>query len=303
MIGDPNGEVAFTGHLTLDPFLVSVHGAPPKGWFCAIFNVITLYANGDSTIPNLFFPLFSMKNPEAPETPSYPLVASHVTVASSRRPEVQWGVTLVDVGKFLPLAPIAQPWEPFLIGTAGYGGVDLPPATYEQRADLDFHHGEVGRLISGVTQSGDINRPLLLDPSVLGSGAHRIALIRTQPDRDELAGSLLVFKMEVADGIPPDSTMVPNVIGQSLDVATQMLTDAELSAAVTVQTGPPPVNQVLSQAPGGGTVVLKDSTVALVVSNGMAPVDEWRPVNEPIIVEAKGTQRRLRVGDKSVELT
>ena len=73
------------------------------------------------------------------------------------------------------------------------------------------------------------------------------------------------------EGEPPVQTTVPSVVGDQLSVATSKLTVAMLGNTVTQVWSTSPVGQVLAQNPTAGTVVLRNSIVALTVSKGTDP--------------------------------
>jgi membrane peptidoglycan carboxypeptidase len=65
---------------------------------------------------------------------------------------------------------------------------------------------------------------------------------------------------------------VPSVVGLPLPDARRVLSEARLTATVTVVDSAAPEGTVVSQSPGAGSDVLPGSSVALQVSNGVAPV-------------------------------
>ena len=88
-----------------------------------------------------------------------------------------------------------------------------------------------------------------------------------------------------APGTPPTSTpapgggtqpaanvVVPNVVGQTKDVATRTLQDAGLaSSAYENYSATVPTGQVIAQSPPSGSSVAKGTTIALSVSKGQSP--------------------------------
>src|SRR6185312_11767034 len=65
---------------------------------------------------------------------------------------------------------------------------------------------------------------------------------------------------------------VPHVVGQGVQSASAELRAAGLKVAVERTASGRPAGQVLAQSPAGGAHAKEDSTVALIVSNGPAPV-------------------------------
>jgi hypothetical protein len=276
LIGDPLGEKVWTGKLTIDPAQFANHPAPKKGFFIVILQTLLFFANGDSAVMEAQPEFYSMLDPTAEETPSFPYFGSHFSPFSSRS-GTQWGVNLVDVSGYLPLAPIDKPWN-LRINTAGYGAKDLSSATYEQRADLDLHHDIPGRLLDSVVAIGDISRDAVLDPGVLGLGPHKMAFFRTQPDKQEMAATLVVFKVDVGAAPPFESVVVPNVVGLFVEEAHTKLTAVGLGDSRTDVNSSQPIGNVVAQSPVGGTTVGKGTVVALSVSKGNV-VETWKPVS------------------------
>jgi hypothetical protein len=148
-------------------------------------------------------------------------LGSHCDADSSRTDAV-YGVTFADYDSYLPVAPIQQPWTAGA-ATAGYGGVGLPQATFEQRVDLDLHNRIPGNLIATQTAFGDILRPVVFDPSVLGSGTHKVAILRNQPNGNEQISALLVIDVAVGPGTTTGPPVVPPVVPPVTPPVTQLL--------------------------------------------------------------------------------
>lgn len=202
LIGDPDGLKIWTGHLTIDPTLSETHPAPLRGWFVARFRLVTAFDNGDNTGADLIMPFYSVRDPNAPETLAIPLAGNMGNSFSAARPEISWGVTFALTNYMVPIAPISQPWlQQF--DTAGYGGVNLPPARFEQRADFDLHAGNSGRLLYSEEHLGDITHTVAFDPAVLGSGTHKMLISRDQPNIEEETVALFVFDVVVSTDAPP----------------------------------------------------------------------------------------------------
>lgn len=202
MVGDPAGLAQFTGHLTLDPSLPT-RWSTPHGWWSPVLNVQTFYANGDGVNNELLATFYSMLDPTVPVSGGYYDVGAHCSPGSFRHPGDKWGDNYVDTGlQFLPLTPIDKPY-PIIVGTAGYGG-QLFNAVFEQRADLDLHNHNGGTLLKTITQTGNINATVVLDPAVLGTGPHKMALLRNQlsSEGNDAVNTLLVFDVTVGPAFP-----------------------------------------------------------------------------------------------------
>jgi hypothetical protein len=307
LIGDPAGEKIWTGSLVLDPTLPT-RWFTKHGWWSPLLGLRTFYANGDQMSTRLIASFFSMLDPTAAFDPrALPVVSARTTVGSKRHPDDRWGDNIVETNDYLPLAPIDRAW-PLWIGTAGYGG-QLFNAVFEQRADLDLHHGNAGILLKTITQTGDINTGVTLDPVQLGFGAHKVALLRNQlsSEGNDAVNTLLVMNVNVGTVPDPGTVSVPNVIGQTEAAAIATLGQSHLTVgAITRANNPATAGTVFAQTPALGTLVPAGSAVALQVSLGPTapPVESWHATPEPIVVEQLGTgpRRRLRVGDRSVEL-
>jgi len=203
MIGNPTGDVTFTGHLTIDP-AIEWNQHTVHGWFSPQPHVETFYDNGDAQSIKLFASYYSMLDPSAPETYGSPWAGAHCSPSSARHPNDIWGDNLVDVpGMYLPVAPIDQPY-PILVGTAGYGG-QLLGADLQVRADLDLHHQNGGLLLFDMRGDGDLNSWVSLTPNSLGVGDHKIALMRNQlsSEGNDAVNTLLVFNVTVGPSVPP----------------------------------------------------------------------------------------------------
>jgi hypothetical protein len=209
LIGDPMGIVLFTGHLTLDPTLSSPW-TTAHGWYGTEFQVETYFAGGDTMVNELIAPFYSVVDPTQPETPVTPL--SHEYMAAcipidATHPDIIWGVNFVQTPDYLPVAPITAPMTLWM-DTAGYGAQGLPPATFQQRLDLNLHAGIPGTILKQVVQEGDIQTSITIDPAVLGAGTHKIAIFRNQQSTDGLAevNTLFVMPITVGDSVPPPTT-------------------------------------------------------------------------------------------------
>lgn len=202
MIGEPHGLRTWTGRFTIDPTRESYRSASPHGWFSAALKPVTVFDDGAQTTVALYLPLFSMVDPSVPESPSDgPVLSAQVDAQSAHpQPGEQYGTLVSIYSDYLPLDPIRAPWIG-RAGMTGYGAFNLPPAGFEQRADLDLHNGIEGTLLASGSAIGGFELRAAFDPNVLQTGSHKMAIIRTQANRDEQAMSLLVFDVPV--GEPP----------------------------------------------------------------------------------------------------
>jgi len=205
LIGDPMAIKVWTGHLTLDPTLPT-RWHTLRGWWSPLIKVGTFYDNGDQIDQRAFASFYSVLDPAAPDTGGMPMVGSHCAPFSARHPNDKWGDNLVDVYGYLPLAPIDAPW-PNRVGTAGYGG-QLFNATFEQRADIDLHNHNGGTLLKTITQTGNIDVDMVLDPGVLGTGTHKVAALRNQlsSEGNDAVNTLLTFDVTVGVAPPQPTT-------------------------------------------------------------------------------------------------
>jgi hypothetical protein len=308
MVGDPAGEKIWTGSIVLDPTLPT-RWFTPHGWWSPLLNIRTFYDNGDGMSTRLIAGFFSVIDPTAPLTGGqFPILSSRTSPGSKRHPNDRWGDNIVETNDYLPLVPIQAPW-PLWFGTAGYGG-QLFNAVFEQRLDMDLHHGNSGTLLKTITQTGDINTGVTLDPVQMGTGAHKQAIMRNQlsTEGNDAVNTLLVINVAVGPIPDPGTVSVPNVVGLTEAAALTTLAGAHLTAgAVTKANNPVTAGLVFAQTPTVGMLVPAGSAVALQVSLGPTPppLETWNAVQEPIVVEQLGTgpRRRLRVGTLSVELT
>jgi hypothetical protein len=74
-------------------------------------------------------------------------------------------------------------------------------------------------------------------------------------------------------GFPdPIRAGVPNVVGMPLQLARKALKEVRLGSTVTIVDSAQPEGTVVAQSPSAGSQTLPGSTVALEVSNGVAPI-------------------------------
>jgi serine/threonine-protein kinase len=70
--------------------------------------------------------------------------------------------------------------------------------------------------------------------------------------------------------LKPKHRTVPNVVGQTLDAASNALRNEGFQVSPQRKNAPQPIDQVLSESPKAGTKVKKGATIVLTVSNGPA---------------------------------
>jgi len=204
MIGDPDGmrSWSFTATVWPDPTF-------PHGWYNVFIDAFTQFDNADSIRPMLLLPVYSVVDRSAPESGEVVTLEGNCNGGSPRRPEILNGTTIARIqNDKIPIAPYFQKW-PATINSLGYGTLsEIPvPASLEQRIDMDLHHGIGGKSLMkmvGATAVGSpVGAPITFEPSVLGNGKHRVALIRTQPDGGlEGVTSLLLFDVTVDPTAP-----------------------------------------------------------------------------------------------------
>lgn len=201
----PHRLVEWRGHLTYDPRKKhDGHEFPPRGWYSPQFEVLTFFDTGAVTLQLAWMPFYSMVDPTAPETPGFPVVSSRCYPHSVQINE--WGTNYVEAESFLPLLPISQPW-PLIVASTAYGGNELGDGFFEQRIDLDLHGGSLGRLLSFQPEAGfnGPDRMPVLDPALMGPGAHKVAFIWAKPRKhfEEIVTALLVVDVTVDPNAPP----------------------------------------------------------------------------------------------------
>jgi hypothetical protein len=297
--GDPNGLKEWAGVATFDFSLqppgdfLNIFKFPDHGWAQLRIFSRTALDNGDAFDMIATAAVYSLLDPNAPIKPPIEqgnpgvFIRSAVTVW---RPD-QGGIVgemITEVNDYIPLLPINAPWTTISQGYNYTAPLTTEPRErFEQRLDPDLHHGVRGSLQRGIDIGEGQNRSffgnIVIDPTTMGTGAHKEMVVWTQPFGAESFSSVIVFPTLVGDGVPvPLLIPVPNVVGQSE-------TDAAAAiAAVGLTVGTPfarvsdpviPVDQVLKQAPSAGTTVVKGSPVMLTLSNGPAapPAQVWVP--------------------------
>lgn len=312
MIGDPNGQVMFTGSLTVDPSLAQQF--PTKhGWWTPAWTITTRYTNGDIVDQLLYGSVFVILDANAPVTAGSPIVSARISPFSAIHREEQFGnnqvETLRDHPIYLPVAPLTAPYS-VGFATSGYGAVNLPAAITEVRADADIHHFVAGRVIGPFSatphemiKEKNHQFDYTFDPTILGPGKHKIIVGRRQVtlSNDELIVAQLVFNVVVPGVVPPPPAQVkvPTVVGLTQTAAASALIAVGLTLGMIMpqHSDTVPVGQVISQDPVAGTSVAPGFSVMVVLSTGAAtppppppPTEKWEAV--PVVVKRlKGTNR------------
>lgn len=110
--------------------------------------------------------------------------------------------------------------------------------------------------------SDDESPPIMTGTGVEGPGV-------VNPASDPVQGANTVEGPGVQGGGGATSTVMPDVVGESIGDATTMIEAAGLVvSSITAHSDTIPVNDVISQSPVGGTKVSIGSTVGVVVSLG-----------------------------------
>ena len=138
---------------------------------------------------------------------------------------------------------------------AGPAEVEVPNLLGLDRVQAQASLQQVGLVLSPdqrqqvVQDDNDIGRVLVQDP----------------PAGQRLAKAKSVI---ITVGVPPETVVVPDVVGTNIDQAQRNITGARLTPQLQEVDSAAPKGQVLKQNPAGGTEVKVDTTVALTVSRG-----------------------------------
>jgi len=216
LVGDPNSVVTYHAHITYDPEL----GAPAKGWWNPRLVAITRFADSTSTKDEFFYPLYSTRDPNAPESDNRPFLSARCTGF----PVNVWGTNTSEFrGEVYPpiLGPITSPWTGTVL-PYGYGAQEvLPLGMFQQLSDLNLHAGIPGTLLASEQSfGGNPNGNEITFSPAIGPGVHTMAFTWDQPHPTaaglEEATSLLVMQYTVADGgsTPPPPV---EVCGNAID--------------------------------------------------------------------------------------
>lgn len=288
MQSDPMGLKEWAGvasfDFTLNPqtFPADLFKFTPHGWSGLRFFTRTFLRNGDAVDVIATPAVYSMIDSSVPPTGSPEQGNPGVSIRTSVtiwRPNAgaPVGELITEINDYIPLLPINGVWTTIAQGYNYTAPVDIEERErFEQRLDPDLHHGGRGSLQRGVDvgvgQRRSFFGPILIDPTTMGTGAHKEMLTWSQPLGAEAFSSVIVFPTVVGDGVPvPLLIPVPNVIGLSETAAAAIITAAGLtigSPFARVSDPIAPVDQVLQQVPLAGTTVAKGSHVMLTLSNG-----------------------------------
>jgi hypothetical protein len=322
MQGMAEGLAQWSGKATLNfflgqqPWLGSIGMLPLHGYTSSFFNARAVGANKDllevEHVVDFFSALDTSVHEQVPSQQGVPghVLSSRVTITNQTITDgsaqtlggTSFGVMVTEVNGPLPFPdlPIDTPWSVpvnFYNYTSPFPD-QLQNGLFQQILDANLHGTppnippNEGTILSEVSAGvlGVPNMPVIFDPATMGAGPHKQLLRWRQERNGESISSVLSLPITVGPSIPPppkpDTTGVPNVVGQSQANALQDLTAARLIGSVTKASEPlVPLDIVISQSPSAGTVVDVNSTVALVVSSGPTPppADVW--VNIPAIVK------------------
>ncbi len=298
MIGDPMGEVKFTGMATYNPhdLMPETESPPLKGWFTFGMVVRVILTRGPMMQTNLLVPYYSLLDPNAPEEPIKDgrdelRVNCMVSTPGNPGGDSAFGSnsSVIHRHNFPILAPFNASW-PIDLFTYQYGQPPgLPPGVYELRRDLDAHHGNPGIVMRTQTANGQVQDMQPLTLAELGSlGKHKVAIdwVQTGDGAPEIVTpgqtvwSRLVVTVETTDdpNVPPppdtDLVAVPNVVGlPTAAAATLVLAGAGFAVGPqTMQPSAAPVGQVIAQSPFANTMVAPHSVVSYTTSTGIVPL-------------------------------
>lgn len=218
-VGVPHGDVVKTGHFTVDPTipLITAWGtidtersAPPRGWFAVGLVARAWMDNGDFVEATTGDSAYSVMDPTAPERSARAGgMITNVQCVGTFADLVkgtQFGTAVAEYQGNLPIAPIFAPWTVLAFPYNYSADLTLPIGTFEQRFDLDFHHGMPGTIVRSMPLDGNHSftpMPIVFDPARMGTGDHRTAQIWTQPSSGKQLSALLVTTVTVGAGVPP----------------------------------------------------------------------------------------------------
>ncbi len=298
LIADPNGLKEWGGiahfDLTLNPltFPANLFKFPDHGWGGLRIFSRSSRNNGDSVDVIVTPAVWSMLNPSAPIQPPIEqgnpgvLFRSSVTIWRPVGGAIV-GEMITEVNDYIPLLPINKPWVTIAQGYNYTAPLTIEPKErFEVRLDPDLHHGVPGSLLFakdvGVGENRSFFGNIIIDPTRMGTGNHKEMVVWTQPLGAENFSSVVVFSVVVGDGVPPPQLIpVPNVVGKTQTQATMELVNAGflLGSVMGMSDQNIPKDNVISQFPLAGTMVVPKSTVNLVTSLGamQVPNEVWIP--------------------------
>jgi hypothetical protein len=221
MIGDPNGVRTWSGHFSVIPDI-------PHGWEWISMSLYTHFADRTSVVM-LNEPIYSVIDVSKPSpNDTDPAVQRPQAVCRISPPVLAdgsndttapfYGEQTVQFDSAFPRDVIST-YTPMTGSSYGYGQRGMLPAILEERLDMDLHHGIDGTLLfTGIefdANNGLIHAPMNIDPAVIGPGAHKLAVRRTQTNGDEMSAVLLVTHITIdpnAPAPPPVVCTLPGVL-------------------------------------------------------------------------------------------
>jgi hypothetical protein len=214
LLGDPNGIKQWTGHFTIQPGTNVRHGDR-----ALVGRVNTFLKNGTIMITSNTVPYWAVDDVSLPAKIGLPASSSATDIATpNTTADFGYGSSIIEVRSVIPHKPFSTV-QPLIVSSYGYQQRGLPPAELRMIVDPDYHNGDFGRTIFSMSQPDgggpDRSITLNLDPAQIGSGAHKIVLMRFQPNHDgtEEQDTLLVFNVLVGDDViivPPPPPPPPS---------------------------------------------------------------------------------------------
>lgn len=288
-----SGKVTLDFTLGQQPWLGEIGTLGKHGWSGTFFSARAAFDNGDLLEVQLVVSFFLALDTSVPERAAAQqgrpgvVLSSRVTVSNQTITDgsgktlggTSFGAMVTEINDWWPLLPIDQPW-PTIINFYNYtSNTPLPNGRFEQILDANLHgtppdippnHGTLlDSVAAGVL--GIPNRPLVIDPAVMGAGTHKQLLRWRQERNGESVSSVLSLPVTVGPSVPPPppidpppvmTTGVPHVIGLSESAALAAIQAARLMGVVV----PTPVAlNVVAQTPEAGAVVTVGSQVLITI--------------------------------------
>lgn len=233
MRGINPGLVQWSGRTTIlfrlhgdQPWLGTLNDLPVHGWIADDWNARALLDNGDEISVQKVDCLYSLLDPTKPEQPASGqgnpgiVHSSRVTVRNLKvdptRPgrtlgDTSFGAMVMEVNDYVPLLPIggdasSTPWKT-IVNPYNYTAASaLPDGRFMVLEDANLHGmppppNRGTTLVSdpaGVT--GFINRTIIFDPAVMGTGAHKVLTVWRQTAGNENIHAVLSISVPVAAG-------------------------------------------------------------------------------------------------------
>jgi len=294
MRGNPDGLVEWTGVATVDltlgddgPGGLHIFLTPLHGWLEVRIFTRTVLDDGSQLDASAVFPLYSAIDLSAPEKPAAeqgnPGVHHRAAcVFSDPSGTAIAGEVITEIDNYLPLVPITVLY-PTIANVYNYtapAGVALTSELFEQRLDPDLHHGVMGSLIRQDVIPPELNKqlvtPIVLDPAVMGTGAHKAMVVWTQPFPTQAVSAVIVFPVTVGTGVPVPTTCTDP-------------TATNVGGLLPCIFPPPPV--LICNDPAA----LNDGGPLPCVYNPPPPAPVWTTFDA--IVQRFGTEDRYRICD------